>query len=98
MNSTKMSEFDALERISTYVAKNRLKAALEAEIPHMVVEVSELEVFNVAQRINIEPKLIEMPQPADVEDDGLKIQRIDCIYDDEPLGFEKDLIASATKM
>ena len=42
-----MSEFDALKRISSYVAENRLKSALEAEVPHMIVEASELEVFDV---------------------------------------------------
>lgn len=37
-NSTMMSEFDTLKQILAYVAENRLKEALEAEVPHMDVE------------------------------------------------------------
>lgn len=58
-NLTMMSEFDTLKRISSYVAKNRLKAALEAEIPHMDVESNELEVFEVSQRIRVGTTPIE---------------------------------------
>lgn len=81
-----------------YVVKNILKADLEAEIPHMVVEANELEVFDMGQRINVELNPVEMMQPTGIKVDGLKSLRLDCIYDDEPLGFEKDLVASATKM
>lgn len=41
-NLMMMYAFDALKQISAYIAKNRLKAALEAEIPHMVVEANEI--------------------------------------------------------
>lgn len=47
-NLMTMSEFDALKRISAYVAGNRLKVSLEAKIPHMTVEASDLEVFDVS--------------------------------------------------
>lgn len=73
----KMYDFDALKRISAYVAENRLKAALEAEIPHMVVETEELKVFDVGQIIDVEPNSVEIPQPSSIEDDGLKSQRLD---------------------
>lgn len=39
-----------------------------------------------------------MLQSVGVEDDGLKSQRLDCIYDDEPLSFEKDHVTSVAKM
>jgi len=34
----------------------------------------------------------------DTKDDLVDGQRLDCIYDDEPLGFEKDPLGSTTKM
>lgn len=37
-NLMMMSEFDALKRISAYIAENKLKASLEAEVQHMDVE------------------------------------------------------------
>lgn len=82
------SEFDALRQIAAYVAENRLKAALEAEIPHIDVEANELEVFDVSQRINIGLTPIKEQQFAGLEDDGRKNQTLDYIYDDEPLSFE----------
>lgn len=67
MNSTMMSEFDALERISVYVGENRLKADLEAKVQHMTVKANEVEIFDVGQRINIELKPPGEPQSADME-------------------------------
>lgn len=46
-NLMTISEFDTLKQILAYMAENRLKVALEAEIPHMVVEANEVEVFDV---------------------------------------------------
>jgi len=34
----------------------------------------------------------------DTNDDLVDDQKLDCIYDDEPLGFEEDPLGSATKM
>lgn len=96
-NLMMMYEFDALKRIPTYVVENRLKAALEAKIPHMAVKSNEIEVFDVSQRTKIEPQPIEEPQLADLENDGQKDHKLGCIYDDEPLGFEKDPVVSTTK-
>lgn len=42
--------------------------------------------------------IIEEPQLANLEDERQKDQRLECIYDDEPLGFDKDPITSTTKM
>lgn len=51
-----MSEVDALKQILDYVAEKKLKEALEAGIPHMVVEANEIEIFDISQRINVGPK------------------------------------------
>lgn len=60
-NLMTMSEFDALKRISAYIAKNRLKAPLKAEIPHMAIKSNELKVFDVSQRVSIGPRPVEEP-------------------------------------
>lgn len=54
-NLVMMTEFDALDQITTYMAENRLQAALEAKILHMDVEANEIEVFEVGDRINVGP-------------------------------------------
>lgn len=66
MNSMMMSEFNSLEQILAYVAKNILKTALEAKVKHMVVEVNEVEIFDMGKRINIEPKPPDEPRSADM--------------------------------
>lgn len=87
-----MSELEALQMISAYVSENRLRAALEAEI-HMVVEATNMEIHDVEPGVEFEPEPPDKSQHL-----GLQSQRLDCIYDNEPLGFEKDLMASTTKM
>lgn len=42
VNSVMMTEFTTLNRISTYIAKNKQQLALEAGIKNMVVEASEV--------------------------------------------------------
>lgn len=79
-----MTELNALARISDYVAKNIIKSALEANFQkRMVVEANQNE--NIIE--------IEVGHNPIAE-----IQRLDCIYDDEALGIEKDLVALATKI
>ena len=86
-----MTEFQALKRISAYIAENKLQAALEAEGQYMVVEA-------------IEKSLLEGPgkdfdpEPPDKVRDERQDQRLDAIYDDEPLGFERDPLANNIKM
>lgn len=58
-NLEMMTEFDALDRIKGYMVENRLKAALEVEVPHMCSKSNEIEVFDVSQRINDEPQPFE---------------------------------------
>ena len=73
-------------RITAYAAENRIKMAIEA-IEHnenMAVEANENVRNELATGAN-----------ASITDNN---QRLDCIYDEEPLGFEKDPISSSQKM
>ena len=78
-----MSELEALRKISAYVAENKIKSALEAE-ENMVVE---------AYALNKKSYMPIGPEPTDkpvLAKGNVNMQRLDCIYDNEPLGFEKD--------
>ena len=72
-----MSKPNFWDKITAYVAENKLNTAQEAEI--LQKEVVET--------------LVE-----DTNDDLTDNQRLDYIYDDEPLGFEEDPLGSNTKM
>lgn len=52
----------------------------------------------MGQRINIDPRPPDELWSTSMGDGGVEGQRLDCIYEDKPLGFEKDLVASATKI
>ena len=78
-----MSELEALRKILAYVAENKIKSALEAE-ENMVVE---------AYALNKEGHMAIGPEPPDkptLAKRNIDMQHLDCIYDNEPLGFEKD--------
>lgn len=79
--------------ISAYMAKNRLKVAFEAEVCHMVVEATNMEIHDVRPGVKFKPKQPDKPQHL-----GIEIQRLDCIYGDEPLGFQKDPITPVVNM
>lgn len=64
----------------------------------MVVEANEVEIFDIRQKINIQPISPDESRSAGMENAGAEGQRIDYIYDDEPLGLEKDLVASTMKL
>lgn len=55
-------------------------------------------MFDVSQMISIGTTSVEEPQIAGPKNDGRGDQRLDCIYDDEPLDFEKDWVMSITKI
>lgn len=81
--SLMMTELEALRKISAYVVENKIKSALEAE-ENMVVE---------AYALNKEGQMAIGPEPPDkptLAKRNINMQRLDCIYDNEPLGFEKD--------
>lgn len=86
LDQTKMmSESSALARISAYVAENKLIMTLEVKLYEMmVVEATEFEVNK---------EIIHSGQET-----TSKNHMLDCIYDDEPLGFEKYLLALTKRM
>ena len=54
--------------------------------------------LNTAKEAEIlQEKVIETPTE-DATDDLLDDQKLDCIYDDEPLGFEENPLGSTIKM
>lgn len=75
-----MTEFAVLKRISAYIVENKQQLALEAEIKNMAVEASEVSP-------PIGPGKYFDPEPPDEGQDVERDQRLDAIYDDEPLGF-----------
>src|SRR4051812_17585377 len=93
-----MSESAFFEKISAYVAENKRQAALEAELSSTKIDtvlikegITELEIrtsFELPEgTVPVEEIIREEPS-----------QRLDAIYDEEPLGFEKDPMASNIKM
>ena len=73
-------------RITAYAAENRIKMAIEA------IESSENMV--VKANGNVKTELVESASTSITGNN----QRLDCIYDEEPLGFEKDPISSSQRM
>ncbi|CAJ2644769.1 unnamed protein product [Trifolium pratense] len=81
-----MIESPAWDRITAYATENRIKMALEA------INVQE----NMAVEANDDLR-DKLALEASEVNDGEK-QKLDCIYDDEPLGFEKDPHSSIQRM
>src|ERR1051325_922334 len=81
-----MIESSFFKKISAYMAENEWKAALEAEIDNMAAEVNERDRDGSRDSPFEEHKIVEMDE------------RLDAIYDKEPLGFEKDPTDSGAKM
>lgn len=87
-----MSNTKTFERILAYIAENKLKAALEAEVKYMAIEAKKKEMH-----LEVPGKDFN-PEPPDKFRDEMQGQRLNAIYDDEPLGFEKNLLENNTKM
>ena len=88
-----MSKSSFFEKISAYLDENRLKTALEAEVKIMAAKAKE--ETNHAKG----PGIFFKPIPPDKEKPvELKDQRLDTIYDDGSLRFEKDPVASNAKI
>ncbi|XP_050895251.1 uncharacterized protein LOC127101860 [Lathyrus oleraceus] len=81
-NLVLMIEFEALKRISAYITENKQQSALEAEVKNMVVEASK-------EFHQIGPGKDFVPEPPDKVQNKDQGQRLDAIYDDEPLGFDR---------
>jgi len=72
-----MSDPNLWDKITTYVAETKEKAALEAEIK----QEEYIKIIN-----------------DNFQYSSMESQMLDCIYDDEPLGFEKDPMGPTKKM
>jgi hypothetical protein len=81
-----MIESPEWSRITAYAAENRIKMAIEA------IESREDMAFEATDDIQH-----ELATSVNALNTGNN-QRLDCIYDDEPLGFEKDPISSNQRM
>src|SRR3954463_1911104 len=93
-----MSESSFFEKILAYVAENKRKEALEAGLSNVMIntvltkkEVTDPEIHTSSKSFG---------DPVQVEEiiGEESSQRLDAIYDEEPLGFEKDPMASNIKM
>src|ERR1044072_4435280 len=86
-----MSEANSLDKITAYMAENRINAALEAGLFHkMGLEAITVEKDQNNQDMVRQPhdsELLTNDHPNEKEGGISTSQRLDCIYDDEPLGF-----------
>ena len=87
-----MTESQSLKRISAYVAETKMITALEAEVKYMATQANDQQLSAVGPGKDFDPK------PPDIMPEEMQEQRLDAIYDDEPLGFEKDPLANNIKM
>src|SRR5580765_2353540 len=88
---TPMSEAEALDKITAYMAENRINAALEAGLYHkMALEAIHVKKDESNRNTSEHPSMKEEGIPTN--------QRLDCIYDDEPLGFERDPSISTKRL
>src|SRR4051812_6475162 len=90
-----MSESSFFERISAYIAENKRKTDLEAELLNMTVDAIQREAETTCSGIHLIPQDTIQVEKISGEEAS---QRLDAIYDEEPLGFEKDPMASNIKM
>ena len=88
-----MSESKFFGKISAYLAENKLRAALEAGEKYMVVEAKGKVVHSKGPGVHFKPKPPDEEAPFEGSD-----RKLDGIYDEEPLGFENDLVAPNAKM
>src|ERR1044072_7918636 len=99
---TPMSEADALDKITAYMAENRINAALEAGLYHkMALEAIHVEKDESNRNIVLRPKDLNLltDEHPSMKEEGIPTnQRLDCIYDYEPLGFERDPSISTKRL
>jgi len=99
---TSMTEQSAWNKITAYMAENRIKKALEAELNQKMVgnrdhkisvenRTPQCSIENSDPKISVENRIHQNL----VENED---QILDCIYDDGPLGFEKDPMGSEKKI
>src|SRR3954468_18228674 len=93
-----MSESSFFKKISAYIAENKRNTALEAELSNITLKsVSENEAISDS-KLHASSQSFEDPvQMANTTEEEVA-QKLDAIYDEEPLGFEKNPMASNIKM
>src|ERR1044072_3573877 len=88
-----MSEANALDKSTAYMGENRINAALEAELNQKMA----LEAIHV-EKDEDNHGMVRRPNESELHtndhsrmnEEGIPTsQRLDCIYDEEPLGFER---------
>ena len=67
-----------------------MKTALEAEVQNMAIEAINKEITPKKQTNTTSPRECNKSPPFDGHVSESLDQRLDAIYDQEPLGFEKD--------
>src|SRR3954466_481182 len=93
-----MSESSFFEKISAYIAENKRNTALEAELSNITLNpVSENEEI-LDSKLHASSQSFEDPVRMVNTTEEEFTQKLDAIYDEEPLGFEKDPMASNIKM
>src|SRR3954467_14169352 len=93
-----MSESSFFEKILTYIAENKRNTALEAELSNITLNpVSENEEISNS-KLHTSSQSFEDPVRMVNTTEEEFTQKLDSIYDEEPLGFEKDPMVSNIKM
>lgn len=77
------TESESLARILAYLVENKRKSTLEAE---------------KLQSLAIEAKVKECEDGQQGQTTALESLRLDCIFDNQPLGFEKDPLNELQRM
>lgn len=85
----KMPELQDLKKILAYITENKLNLALEAKEEEMAVKANDRQVLE-EHALAAEP---ESPDKSETLRENVEMKILDCIYDGEPLGFEKDPMA-----
>ena len=81
------------EKISVYLAENKRKAALEAEITNMAIKAIDNTLHTTGHGEHF------IPKPPDEQVPGEQLERrLDAIYDEEPLGFKINSLESRATM
>ena len=92
MNLVIIIQAASRNRIVANVAVTMMIAALESEVKYMATQANDQELPSAGPGKDFDP------EPPDIMPEGMQEQRLDAIYDDEPLGFEKDPLANNIKM
>src|SRR4051812_28757911 len=97
MTTLVMSEASFFEKISAYIAENKRNTALKAELSHMTISTVQREAETRDSGIHPTQSLEDPFQAKEISGEDIS-QILVAIYDEEPLGFEKDPMGANIKM